>query len=950
MRRIWSVVAFVTLVLASGVPALVQAATISGANDALVQSAPDAVAPIDLAAAALDPDDLDAAGLSGFGQQTSVFFTRWSELSQSEANLGPNASALQSVMAFSGFVRGYERELGLPSRQGVPSSRQRSFVSALLMEFANPETAATAYLSLTQGNDESSQPAAGAPAIGDDSHFVRYQSVSRDGEPYQAIGVTFRSAATVAIVTSADFNLLKPAADNTEPLGRSQLAKLQPDVREDDPNLGDLVLRLDGPGVVTRSDEYGRLDGVTFPNYSESADDLERRNGRYGAALDVYGVGQAIAAGSAATTDDVRYSTLLYRFADDDAAKAWLQDGVARVAGSPNIVAATAVNGAATLGETSLTIAIATARGGAGTAHGYVIDTQVGAQVAQLQLIGIPGVPPAVVEDLARMQAACLLAGACLERAAVPADLPPVASPVAGSPTPGAGSAMGSCAASGQPDATPVTTPAASLPAGALEAAASPPNIVFILTDDLDARSVACMPNVQRLLAEQGATFTNFFITTPLCCPSRSSILRGQYAHNHGVLSNSGPEGGFPTFYRLGDERSTVATWLDDSGYRTGLIGKYLNRYPKSATPNHVPPGWDDWHAFVASTGDDETGSYYTGYTMNENGTLVSYGHDPEDYSTDVLRDKARSFIEDSAAADQPFFLYLAPYAPHGPSTPAPRHTNDFLSEQAPRVPSFDEADISDKPAWVRSFPELSPNQIALIDERYRRRLRSLLAVDEMVASLIQTLEATGTLDNTYIVFASDNGFHLGEHRLPVGKSTPYDESVRVPLIVRGPAVPAGVEVDQFALNIDLAPTFAELAAAQAAAFVDGRSIVPLLGGPDPSEWRQGFLIEHFVRSDFEAVATPVTSVTEPEGALETGISPVDAPHYSAVRTPQYLYVEYGDGERELYDLQTDPYALQNLAATADPTLLAGLSASLAALEDCAENTCREAEDAVPVG
>ena len=201
-------------------------------------------------------------------------------------------------------------------------------------------------------------------------------------------------------------------------------------------------------------------------------------------------------------------------------------------------------------------------------------------------------------------------------------------------------------------------------------------------------------------------------------------------------------------------------------------------------------------------------------------------------------------------------------------------------------MPSFDEADVSDKPAWVRSFPELSPNQIALIDERYRRRLRSLLAVDEMVASLVQTLEETGTLDNTYIVFSSDNGYHLGEHRLPVGKSTPYDESVRVPLIVRGPGVPAGVNVDQIALNTDLAPTFAELAGATPADFVDGRSIMPLMGGQVATDWRHGFLIEHFVRSDYETVATPVASISEIEGAPETGISPVDAPHYAAVRTP----------------------------------------------------------------
>jgi arylsulfatase A-like enzyme len=224
-----------------------------------------------------------------------------------------------------------------------------------------------------------------------------------------------------------------------------------------------------------------------------------------------------------------------------------------------------------------------------------------------------------------------------------------------------------------------------------------------------------------------------------------------------------------------------------------------------------------------------------------------------------------------------------------------------------------------------------------------------LLAVDEMVVSLVQTLEETGTLDNTYIVFSSDNGYHLGEHRLPVGKSTPYDESVRVPLIVRGPGVPVGVNVDQITLNTDLAPTFAELAGAPVADFVDGRSFAPLLNGQVAADWRYGFLIEHFLRSDYETVATPVASITEAEEVPEMGISPVDAPHYDAVRTAGYLYVEYADGERELYDLRTDPYALQNEAATADPALLTELSASLAALKDCAGRSCREAEDAIPI-
>ena len=289
--------------------------------------------------------------------------------------------------------------------------------------------------------------------------------------------------------------------------------------------------------------------------------------------------------------------------------------------------------------------------------------------------------------------------------------------------------------------------------------ASTPPNIIVIVTDDLDARSVACMPNVQTLLAAEGVTFANAFVTTPLCCPSRASILRGQYAHSHGVLSNVGDNGGFPAFYRLGDEDSTVATWLQDAGYRTALVGKYLNRYPKGAAESHVPPGWDEWSAF-ASSDEDEGGSYYSGYALNEDGTIVFYGQQPSEYSTDVLAAKATDFVARAAATGDPFFLYIAPFAPHGPSTPASRHTGAFAGVQAPRVPSFDEADVTDKPAWVQALPSLDDDQIALLDDRYRRRLRSLLAVDEMVASLVETLERRGR-----------PGQHL--HRVHVGQRLP---------------------------------------------------------------------------------------------------------------------------------------------------------------------------------
>ena len=458
------------------------------------------------------------------------------------------------------------------------------------------------------------------------------------------------------------------------------------------------------------------------------------------------------------------------------------------------------------------------------------------------------------------------------------------------------------------------------------------PSIIVVLTDDLDARSIAFMPQLKSLLADQGLTFANFFVTTALCCPSRSSILRGQYVHNHQVFTNTPPGGGFGKFHDLGHEQSTVATWLRTAGYRTGLMGKYLNGYPDRSAPTYVPPGWDEWDSPARG------GAYGNfNYTMNETGKLVDYGNRPDDYLTDVLARKAADFIRASSRDGRPFFLYLATYAPHAPATPAPRHQNAFASVTAPRPPSFNEADVGDKPAWVRNRPSLSDQEMARIDRQNRQRLRSLLAVDEMLAGLIDVLRQTGQLDRTYVFFTSDNGYHMGEHRLMPGKNTAYEEDIRVPLLVRGPGVPAGRTIEHLALNIDLAPTFAALAGATAPPFVDGRSLLPLLSPTAPPllQWRQAFTVEHYADQS-----------AEPGGAQPRQRRTRAAPELHALRTRTMLYVEYVTGERELYDLQQDPYELQNRASTAAPDLLARLSARLAELQRCASAGCRAAEDA----
>jgi N-acetylglucosamine-6-sulfatase len=449
----------------------------------------------------------------------------------------------------------------------------------------------------------------------------------------------------------------------------------------------------------------------------------------------------------------------------------------------------------------------------------------------------------------------------------------------------------------------------------AAQEASRPPNIVFVLTDDEDLSIHPSMPRVKALIEDRGTTFANAFVTYPLCCPSRSSILRGQYPHNTEVLGNLPPEGGFQAFRGLERETSTVATWLQAAGYRTAFYGKYLNGYTETDPP---PPGWDEWHAA------NNDGYFNVNYKLNENGSTVSYGDAPEDYLTDVIRDKALAHMRRFAAEGRPFFLYLATFAPHSPYNPAPRHKGMFARAELPRPPSFDEADVGDKPSFINELPRLGPEDIDEITGHHRSRLECLQAVDEMVESLIRTLDDLGELDRTYVVYASDNGFHLGLHRLKEGKDTAYEEDIRVPLVVRGPGAPEGRRSDAMVLNIDLAPTFAAIAGVAPPDFVDGRSWLPLLADPE-MPWRQSFIVQRLGLEADERI--------EPANAL-------------ALRTKRWTFVSYNNGERELYDLDRDPDQLDNQILRADPTLVEGLLGRLIDLKSCVGEECRKAEDA----
>jgi N-acetylglucosamine-6-sulfatase len=452
----------------------------------------------------------------------------------------------------------------------------------------------------------------------------------------------------------------------------------------------------------------------------------------------------------------------------------------------------------------------------------------------------------------------------------------------------------------------PPAAPTAATP----EAPTRRPNIVFIVADDLDVRTAAQMPRLPALIGQHGLSFGRAYVTQSQCAPSRASILTGQYPHNHQVLDNSGPDGGFGAF-RRGPESSTIATWLRASGYRTALVGKYLNGYPTAARPDYIPPGWSEWRAHLTDLSPDR----YINYWLNENGTVNVFGTRDDEYETDVLTTRALDFIEHAVRDDAPFFLYLAPDAPHLPAIPAPRHATMLGGTQAPRVPSFNEADVSDKPAYVRNADLLGPAEVRKLDRTQTARLRTMLSVEDMLSDVLTVLAANRALDDTYVIFTSDNGLMLGEHRMVLTKNLAYEEAIRVPLVVMGPGISAATrDEEHFVLNVDLAPTLAELAGVHPPDTVDGRSLVPLLRGESVAQWRRDALSETF--------------------SYTGGLT-------ATLRTAEYAYTELESNERELYDMRADPFQLTSLHRRADPALLKTLSARLAQLTACKRAACR---------
>jgi arylsulfatase A-like enzyme len=464
------------------------------------------------------------------------------------------------------------------------------------------------------------------------------------------------------------------------------------------------------------------------------------------------------------------------------------------------------------------------------------------------------------------------------------------------------------------------------------------PNVVVIMTDDQRTDDLEAMPETRRAFVRHGVTFQDSTVSYPVCCPSRASYLTGRYAHNHGVWGLYLPTGGYGRF----NDYDALPVWLERSGYHTAHIGKYMNGYGTDR-PAIVPPGWSEWYGAV-----DPTTYRMWGYTLNENGRQVTYGsplvEDPANYQTDVLRNKALDVIRRETAARRPFFLSLALLAPHYEEASvrgktgvtvrsAPRHRGRFAALALPRPPGFNEHNRSDKPAFMRRFRTLDATAIARITAEFRARRESLLAVDEAVAAIVRELKARGALANTYLLFTSDNGYMQGEHAVPTGKMLPYEPSTQVPLLLRGPGVPARRASLEPVSNIDLAPTILQMtgASARGGAPLDGRSLLKFARRP---KLRSDRVLLH------ETGGLRATSLQPEE---DGGPIPLRTTRtYRAVRTERWLYIAYRSGERELYDLLEDPAQLRSLRS--DPRYAAtrrALARELTRLATCRGRGCR---------
>ena len=518
--------------------------------------------------------------------------------------------------------------------------------------------------------------------------------------------------------------------------------------------------------------------------------------------------------------------------------------------------------------------------------------------------------------------------------------------------------------------AVPVS-PADARPAGGGKNAR--PNVLVVMTDDMAQSDLKVMPNVKKLLVKKGTTFDDAVDSFPLCCPSRATFITGQYAHNHGVVGNFHPFG----WYGMADRENILPAWIDDAGYRTAMIGKWLNGYGALDAHGEVPAGFDTWRGLL-----DVSAYDYHNYVMNSDGDLRTWGdaefarglvefanievtpidhaletvlaklhevfgpppydywgaENPEDYSPDVTGRIAKGLVKRERRSNQPFFIWWSPIAPHredvattlmGRPGPDPRPPERYADEVAglslPKPPSFNEADVSDKGSNIqKKAPKLDQAEIDQLELDYQGRVGSLMAVDDYVGKMVKTLRRTNQLRDTTILFTSDNGWLHGEHRIPGDKFLPYEESLRVPLVVRGPGIPKGERIEGQVSNVDFAPTLLDLANAKPGRKQDGVSLLPTIRGRKP-------------------VPNRALQIEAPEPLFHGNIpnNAWDRP-YEGVRTDRYTYVVWTETrEVELYDRKRDPYQLESVAG--DPAyapIETRLAGKLAELRDCAGRAC----------
>ena len=472
------------------------------------------------------------------------------------------------------------------------------------------------------------------------------------------------------------------------------------------------------------------------------------------------------------------------------------------------------------------------------------------------------------------------------------------------------------------------------------------PNIVFLLTDDQDvtANSLDYMPRLHTILRDGGMEYVNYFVPTGLCCPSRSTIISGQFCHNTGIWDNGELNnstylsGGLPKMIALGLESVTIATQLKEAGYETYLVGKYVNGYGDNQV-SHIPPGWDHWYGM--------SDPIYYGPHFSVEGQLLKTSNTT--YQTDFIGETVLKFLRDRKQ-DQPFFMYIAPYAPHAPSQPAARHASLFSNISAPRFPSYNPPDSLQlkKPSWLKHLPPLNDVQKGSIDEFYRNRLRALQAVDEMLENITTLLEEQGTLDNTYIFFMGDNGQHLGDYRLPAGKRQGYDTDIRVPFLVRGPGVKKGEKVTEVVMSVDLFPTWLEIANGNIPSghITDGKSFMSLLHSastaqPVVNSFRAVALAEMFGGSSNMGLRYKGMPDFERNRFWNNSYQLVRVINGSDwAENADWMYAEWCTGEREFYNMTEDPHQVNNTVDKLDPSLLQKLTLLLNNLAKCAGNSC----------